>query len=92
MWDWDFEDWQKFSAEQQKKLEEWRNIGKSKEQIQREKEELERRERMKHQPPQVYEPPIGFIIYLIVMAVGAVFVDRWLIWIAATLIYFGRKR
>ena len=33
----------------------------------------------------------GFLLYLAVMLGGIIFNDRWLIWIAATLIYFGWK-
>lgn len=55
-------------------------------------ETSEKTKEVKLQHPQVYEPPIGLIIYIAVMLIGTVFVDRWLIWIAATLIYFGRKR
>ena len=34
----------------------------------------------------------GFLLYLAVMIVGVIFKDRWLIWIVATLIYFGWKK
>lgn len=89
MWDWDLDDWFEFNKRQKAWLDEVH--GKTPEQAQKEREEAERK---KQNPPkaQVYNDPTGFIIYLIVMAVGVVFVDRWLIWIAATLIYFGRKR
>lgn len=94
MWDWDIDDWFEFNKRQKAMLEEWRNIGKTPEQLQKEKENEERKKQAAQNPPkaQVYNDPTGFIIYLIVMAVGVVFVDRWLIWIAATIIYFGKKR
>lgn len=34
---------------------------------------------------------IGLVIYILVMIVGAIFNVRWLIWIAATAIFFGWK-
>lgn len=34
---------------------------------------------------------LGLIWYIIIMIVGALFVDRWLIWIAATVIFFSWK-
>jgi hypothetical protein len=33
----------------------------------------------------------GFLLYLAVMLGGIIFNDRWLIWIVATIIYFGWK-
>ena len=92
MWDWDINDWLEFGRKQNEMLEEWRNIGKSKEQIQREKEAQEQRERAKHTPPPTYHDPAWLILYIIVMVVGAIFTDRWLIWIAATVIYLNYLR
>ena len=34
----------------------------------------------------------GFLLYLFVMIGGVIFKDRWLIWIMATIIYFGWKK
>ena len=92
MWDWDIDDWFEFGRKQNEMLEEWKNIGKSKEQIQREKEAQEQRERAKHTPPPTYHDPVWLILYIIVMVVGAIFTDRWLIWIAATVIYLNYLR
>lgn len=33
----------------------------------------------------------GFLLYLAVMLGGIIFKDRWLIWIMATIVYFGWK-
>ena len=89
MWDWDFDDWVKFSEEQKKKLEEWRMCGMTEEQ---KKEYLENKDKPKTTPPEAYRgDSSGLIIYIAVMVIGVIFVDRWLIWIAATLIYFGSK-
>ena len=33
----------------------------------------------------------GLLLYIAVMIVGAIFKDRWLIWIMATVIFFGWK-
>lgn len=90
MWDWDLDDWFEFNKQQKAEMDRIHNLGKTPEQIQKEKEELERRKNP--QPPQMYNDPTGLIIYILVMIVGVIFVDRWLIWIAATIIYFGSKR
>ena len=92
MWDWGYEEWRQFAIKQQKEFEEWKNIGKSKEQIQREKEAQEQRERAKYTPPPTYHDPAWLILYIIVMVVGAIFTDRWLIWIAATVVYLNYLR
>ena len=34
----------------------------------------------------------GFLLYLAVMLGGIIFKDRWLIWIMATIVYFGWKK
>jgi hypothetical protein len=94
MWDWDLDDWKAFNERQQAWLKEINDSCKSPETLQREKEAEERKKLAAQNPPRakVYNDPTGFIIYLLVMVVGVVFVDRWLIWIAATIIYFGSKK
>lgn len=34
----------------------------------------------------------GWIFYIIVMAVGLIFKDRWIIWVAATILFFTWKK
>ena len=94
MWDWDFEDWVKFSEQRKKELQEWRDLGKTKEQLQKEKEDRERREYEKKHPtpPPTYHDPAWLILYILVMVGGCIFEDRWLIWIAATVIYVNYLR
>lgn len=39
--------------------------------------------------PDTMENGTAFVLYIIAMVVGAIFVDRWLIWIMATVIFIG---
>lgn len=41
--------------------------------------------------PYTIENSTATVFYIITMVVGTLFIDRWLIYIAATLIYFGFK-
>lgn len=41
--------------------------------------------------PYTMENGTATVFYIITMVVGTLFIDRWLIYIAATLIYFGFK-
>ena len=89
MWDWDFDDWVEFSKQQNERMEEWRMCGMTEEE---KKRYLENKNKPKTTPPEQFRgDSSGLIIYIAVMVLGVIFVDRWLIWIAATLIYFGSK-
>lgn len=50
-------------------------------------------EKKKEQYDSVYtlEDGEALVLYIIVMAVGSIFVDRWWIWIGATVAYFCFK-
>ncbi len=41
--------------------------------------------------PPSWNVEIGWVWYIIIMVVGAIFKDRWLIWIAATAFFFAWK-
>jgi hypothetical protein len=43
----------------------------------------------KTHPQNTEEVFYGWIFYILVMIVGAIFIDRWLIWIGATLLFFS---
>lgn len=89
MWDWDWEDYVESGKQQQ----EWWDSVKTKNMKEDDKKKyLENKDKPKVTPPTTYNDPTGLIIYIAVMLIGTIFVDRWLIWVVATLIYFGRKR
>ena len=89
MWHWGFKEWQEFGKEQEKFMDEWRTSGMTEEQ---KKKYYESKNKPKTTPPEQFRgDSSGLIIYIAVMLIGVIFVDRWLIWIAATLIYFGSK-
>ena len=87
MWDWDLEDWFEFGRKQNEELERWRNLGKTEEQLRKERENRARMEQEKKAPPQTYDNGFSTILYVLVMLAGTIFYDRVLIWIAATIIY-----
>ena len=42
----------------------------------------------KRECPPKWDVEIGWIWYIVIMVVGAIFKDRWLIWIGATAYFF----
>ena len=42
-----------------------------------------------HDPSSTMENGTATLMYIIVMIVGAIFIDKWLIWIMASIIYFS---
>ena len=76
-------------------IEKWRNV------YEKEYEELEKNKLTKIKPidPQEYyrkcdkpgtmDNTTATIFYIIIMIVGAIFYDRWLIWVVATIIYLA---
>ena len=85
-WDdpWELEDYMELGRKHREFMKEWRNVGKTEEEIKREEER-----KKNPQPPKapVYNDSTGLIIYILVMLVGTIFYDRVLIWVAATIIY-----
>lgn len=73
----------------------WNEIYKKK------REEIDKNNSMKVRPmtkeefygdcdhPNTMENSTATIFYIIIMVVGAIFYDRWLIWVAATIIYLS---
>ena len=74
---------------EEKKLKESEEIslyGKTIEQMKREQQE----EQMRNSDhPDTMEDGTALLLYIVIMIGGAIFVDRWLIWIVATVIYFN---
>lgn len=63
-----------------------RLYGKTKEQMRKEQQEEQMRN---YDHPDTMEDGTALFLYIVVMIGGAIFVDAWLIWIAATIIYFN---
>jgi hypothetical protein len=89
VWNWNFNDWVEFGKRQEQYMDAMHTSGKTEEQ---KKQYYENKNKPKTTPPEHFRgDSSGLIIYIAVMLGAIIFVDRWLIWIAATIIYFGRK-
>lgn len=95
MWDWGYEEWVEFHKRQDEwwqKMKDECNTVNMTEQQKKEYYENKNKPKAPPTPPPTYHDPAWLILYILVMVGGCIFEDRWLIWIAATVIYVNYLR